>query len=50
VRVQDLTKQLGHPLLATQPFARAVAGAWQSLGEHVLRGFETPVPILTMTK
>ena len=50
VRVQDLTKQLGHPLLATQPFARAVAGAWHPLGEHALRGFETPVPILTMTK
>ena len=50
VRVQDLTKQLGHPLLATAPFARAVAGAWHSLGEHALRGFETPVPILTMTK
>jgi adenylate cyclase len=48
VRVQDLTKQLGHPLLATQPFARAAAGAWHPLGEHALRGFETPMPILTM--
>ncbi len=50
VRVQDLTKQLGHPLLATAPFARAVAGAWHPLGEHALRGFETPMPILTMMK
>jgi len=48
VRVQDLTKQLGYPLLATAPFARVTAGAWHPLGEHLLRGFETPMPILTM--
>ena len=47
VRVQDLTKQLGYPLLATASFAHAAAGAWHPLGEHVLRGFETPTPILT---
>jgi adenylate cyclase len=50
VRVQDLTKSLGHPLLATGPFARAAAGAWQPLGEHQLRGLETPMPILTMAQ
>jgi adenylate cyclase len=49
VRVQDLTKQLGCPLLATAPFATAAAGSWRPLGEHLLRGFETPMPILTMT-
>jgi adenylate cyclase len=51
VRVQDLTKQLGCPLLATAAFAAAAAaaGAWRPLGEHLLRGFETPMPILTMT-
>jgi len=48
VRVQDLTKQLGAPLLATAPFAAAVAGPWRPLGEHLLRGFETPMPISTM--
>jgi adenylate cyclase len=48
VRVQDLTKQLGCPLLATAPFAAAAAGLWQPLGEHLLRGFETPTPVLTM--
>jgi adenylate cyclase len=48
VRVQDLTKELGCPLLATAPFAAATAGAWRPLGEHRLRGFETPMPILTM--
>jgi adenylate cyclase len=48
VRVQDLTKQLGCPLLATAPFAAAATGAWRPLGEHLLRGFETKMPILTM--
>jgi adenylate cyclase len=50
VRVQDLTKSLGHPMLATGPFAQAAAGVWQPLGEHRLRGLETPMPILTMTQ
>jgi adenylate cyclase len=47
VRVQDLTKQLGCPLLASATFADAVAGSWQPLGEHRLRGRESPMPILT---
>jgi adenylate cyclase len=49
VRVQDLTKQLGYPLLATAPFAGAVAGPWLPLGEHLLRGFETPMAILALS-
>jgi adenylate cyclase len=48
VRVQDLSRQLGYPLLATAPFAGAAAGAWRPLKEHLLRGFETPMSILTM--
>jgi adenylate cyclase len=48
VRVQDLTKQLDCPLLATAPFAAAVAGPWRRVGEHVLRGRETPMPLLAM--
>jgi adenylate cyclase len=47
VRVQDLTKQLGCALLATAPFASATAAGWRPLGEHLLRGLETPMPILT---
>jgi adenylate cyclase len=47
VRVQDLTKQLGRPLLATAPFAAATAGSWRSLGDHRLRGLGTPMAILT---
>jgi adenylate cyclase len=46
VRVQDLTKQLNCPVLATAPFAAAAAGQWRPVGEHVLRGLETPMPIL----
>jgi len=49
VRVQDLTKQLGYPLLATASFASAAAGPWRPLGEHLLRGFETPTAILTLS-
>ncbi|WP_213740181.1 adenylate/guanylate cyclase domain-containing protein [Bradyrhizobium sp. dw_411] len=48
VRVQDLTKQLGCPLLATETFADAVAESWQPLGEHRLRGREILMPILTV--
>jgi adenylate cyclase len=47
VRVQDLTKKLGYPLLATAPFAGATPGPWRPLGEHMLRGLETPISILT---
>jgi adenylate cyclase len=48
VRVQDLTKKLGCPLLATAPFASAVPSVpWRPLGEHALRGLESPMPILT---
>jgi adenylate cyclase len=47
VRVQDLTKKLGHPVLATGPFADAVACPWRPLGEHTLRGLDKPMPILT---
>jgi adenylate cyclase len=51
VRVQDLTKTLGCPLLATAPFASALPDEpWRTLGEHALRGFGSPMPILTTTK
>jgi adenylate cyclase len=50
VRVQDLTKKLGCPLLATSAFADAAPGPWRPLGEHLLRGLETPLSILTMAQ
>jgi len=49
-RVQDLTKQLGCPLLASAAFAAAAPGPWRPLGEHLLRGFDTPMAILTTAK
>ncbi|MFO1082250.1 MAG: adenylate/guanylate cyclase domain-containing protein [Reyranellaceae bacterium] len=45
VRVQDLTKRLGDPLLATEAFAAATRAPWRPVGEHVLRGVESPLPI-----
>jgi adenylate cyclase len=50
VRVQDLTKQLDRAVLATAPFAAAVPGPWHPVGEHILRGLETPMPILAMER
>jgi len=47
VRVQDLTKKLGHSVLATASFVDATPGSWRALGEHTLRGIETPMPIFT---
>jgi len=47
VRVEDLTKKLGHSVLATASFVDATPGSWRPLGEHTLRGIETPVPIFT---
>jgi len=34
--------------LVTAPFAEAVAGPWRPCGEHLLRGVETPMQILTI--
>ena len=47
VRVQDLTKKLGHSVLDTASFVDATPGSWRPLGEHTLRGIETPMPIFT---
>jgi adenylate cyclase len=47
VRVQDLTKKLGHSVLATASFVDATAGSWRPLGEHTLRGIEIPMSIFT---
>lgn len=45
VRLQDLTKNLGHPVLASASFADATPGSWRPLGEHILRGIENPISI-----
>ena len=42
VRLQELTKDLGTPVLASAEFARALPINWRSLGEHRLRGVAEP--------
>lgn len=39
-RVEDLTKKLGFPLLATGTFAARVTGPAKNLGAHTMRGFD----------
>lgn len=41
-RLQELTKDLGVPVLASAEFARALRVPWRSLGEHRLRGIADP--------
>jgi adenylate cyclase len=45
VRLQDLTKKLGHPVLASASFVEATPASWRPLGEHSLRGIESPMAI-----
>lgn len=44
-RLQDLTKDLGRPVLASRAFADAAPGAWADLGEHPLRGVARPLHV-----
>ncbi len=44
-RLQDLTKELGHPVLASDAFAAAAPGDWTDLGEHALRGVARPLKV-----
>ena len=37
-RIEGLTKALGHPVLASQDFARSVSCSLESVGAHALRG------------
>lgn len=46
VRVQDLTKAIGAPLLVTGALADRVPHAWHSHGAHTLRGVDAPVEVL----
>jgi adenylate cyclase len=47
-RLEDLTKTLGCPLLASAPFAHEIQRNWRSLGEHTLRGIANPVEVFTI--
>ena len=44
-RLEALTKKLGHPVLATESFARNVAVKWVRLGRHKLRGVGEPIEV-----
>lgn len=44
-RLQDLTKTLGEPILASADFAAACPGALRPVGTHALRGVAAPVQV-----
>ena len=44
-RIEDLTKTLERPVVASDVFARCVDRPWLSLGEHSLRGIKRPVEV-----
>ncbi|WP_421997731.1 adenylate/guanylate cyclase domain-containing protein [Reyranella sp.] len=45
VRLQDLTKSLDAPIVASDAFVRASSASWQPLGIHALRGVQVPVSV-----
>jgi adenylate cyclase len=47
-RLESLTKELGHRVLASDSFAREVELAWQHLGLHELRGALTPRAVFAL--
>lgn len=49
-RVEALTKQLGRPILITEPVARRLARPLDDLGRHSLRGVAAPVAIFSPTQ
>ena len=44
-RLEALTKTLDRPLLVSEAFARHLDRAWDSLGEHALRGVGAPMEV-----
>jgi adenylate cyclase len=48
-RLESLTKALGHPVLASDRFAREVDLAWQHLGLHELRGARMPRAVFALS-
>ncbi|HWN66962.1 MAG TPA: adenylate/guanylate cyclase domain-containing protein [Haliangium sp.] len=47
-RLESLTKTVGHPVLASDRFAREVQLAWQQLGLHELRGARMPRAVFAL--
>lgn len=46
-RLENLTKTLQCPILASGDFVRQLPGSWESLGNHQLQGVEEPVEVFT---
>ena len=44
-RLEGLTKELGHPVLVTESFARNISADWIRLGQHTLRGVGEPIEV-----
>ncbi len=47
-RLEGLTKTLGHPMIASAPFAKTLPRDWQPLGAHALRGIERTTEVFTL--
>jgi adenylate cyclase len=47
-RLEGLTKTLGHPMIASAPFAETLERNWQPLGAHALRGIERTTEVFTL--
>ena len=47
-RIETLTKELGRRVLASADFARFSPGAWETLGEHRLRGIGRPIEVFAL--
>jgi adenylate cyclase len=47
-RLEGLTKTLGHPMIASAPFAETLSRNWQPLGAHALRGIERTTEVFTL--
>ena len=47
-RLQELTKTLGHPILASGPFAEAIRQPLTPLGHHVLRDVAGTVAVFAV--
>jgi len=48
-RIESLCKQLGVDLLVSERVARALPGAWKSLGSHTLRGVGDKMELFTLS-
>ncbi len=49
-RIESLTKTLGQRTLASAEFARCLPDAFESAGEHRLKGVATPLEVVTLKK